>query len=84
MGFFFDTLRIIEYEGLSLLLAIVYVETGFFLGFVFPEGDNLLFAGGMFCGTHFLEIALALLLLLLVTASFMGVFTGYFKEKWLV
>ncbi len=79
----FDTHHIIEYGGIILLLAIVYVETGFFLGFVLPGGDYLLFAAGMFCGTHYLEIPLGLLLLLLVIASFMGDLTGYFKGKWL-
>ena len=82
-NFLFDTHHLIEYGGLLLILAIVYIETGFFLGFVLPGGDYLLFAAGMFCGTHYLEIPLPLLLLLLVTASFMGDFTGYFKGKWL-
>jgi len=82
-NFVFDTHHIIEYGGLILLLAIIYLETGFFLGFVLPGGDYLLFAAGMFCGTHFLEIPLTLLLILLVTAAFMGDFTGYFKGKWL-
>lgn len=78
-----DTHHIIEYGGLIFILAIVYIETGFFLGFVLPGGDYLLFAAGVFCGTHYLELPLAILLLLLVTASFMGDFTGYFKGKWL-
>lgn len=82
-NFVFDPHHIIEYGGLILILAIVYVETGFFLGFVLPGGDFLLFAAGMFCGTHYLEVSLALLLLLLVTASFMGDLTGYYKGKWL-
>ena len=82
-NFVFDPHHIIEFGGLILILAIVYVETGFFLGFVLPGGDYLLFAAGMFCGTHYLEIPLALLLLLLITASFMGDLTGYFKGKWL-
>lgn len=77
-NFVFDTHHIIEYGGIILLLAIVYVETGFFLGFVLPGGDYLLFAAGMFCGTHFLELPLALLLLLLVTASFFGRFNRIF------
>lgn len=79
----FDIHSIIEFGGLLLILAIVYVETGFFLGFVLPGGDYLLFAAGMFCGTHYLEIPLPLLLLLLVAASFLGDLTGYFKGKWL-
>jgi membrane-associated protein len=79
----FDAHHIIEYGGLLLILAIIYIETGFFLGFVLPGGDYLLFATGMFCGTQYLEMPLALLLFLLVLASFMGDFTGYFKGKWL-
>ena len=83
LSFFSDPHMIIEYGGLILILAIVYIETGFFLGFVLPGGDYLLFAAGMFCGTHYLEIPIALLLLLMVTASFLGDLTGYFKGKWL-
>jgi membrane-associated protein len=83
LNFLTDPHHIIEYGGLILILAIVYVETGFFLGFVLPGGDYLLFAAGMFCGTHYLEISLPLLLLLLITASFTGDLTGYFKGKWL-
>lgn len=82
-NFVFDAHHIIEYGGLLLILAIIYIETGFFLGFVLPGGDYLLFATGMFCGTEYLEMPLSLLLLLLVIASFMGDFTGYFKGKWL-
>jgi membrane-associated protein len=82
-GFISDTHHIIEYGGLILILAIVYIETGFFLGFVLPGGDYLLFAAGMFCGTHYLELPLVLLLALLILASFMGDLTGYFKGKWL-
>jgi membrane-associated protein len=79
----FNTHHIIEYGGLFLILIIIYLETGFFLGLVLPGGDYLLFATGMFCGTHYLEIPLIWLLLLLVIAAFMGDFTGYFKGKWL-
>jgi membrane-associated protein len=82
-SFITDAHHIIEYGGLILILAIVYLETGFFLGFVLPGGDYLLFAAGMFCGTHYLETPLPLLLLLLMIASFLGDFTGYFKGKWL-
>jgi membrane-associated protein len=82
-SFITDAHHIIEYGGLILILAIVYLETGYFLGFVLPGGDYLLFAAGMFCGTHYLETPLPLLLLLLMIASFLGDFTGYFKGKWL-
>lgn len=82
-NYIFDAHHIIEFGGLILILAIVYIETGFFLGFVLPGGDYLLFATGMFCGTQYLELPLASLLLLLVTASFLGDLTGYYKGKWL-
>ncbi len=82
-NFVFDAHHIIEYGGLFLLLAIVYVETGFFLGFVLPGGDYLLFAAGMFCGTHYLDLPLAVLLSTLIAAAFLGDFTGFFKGKWL-
>lgn len=79
----FNAHHLIEFGGLFLLLAIVYIETGFFLGFVLPGGDYLLFAAGMFCGTHYLELPLPWLVLLLIAASFAGDSTGYFKGKWL-
>ncbi|HLO60401.1 MAG TPA: DedA family protein [Bacteroidales bacterium] len=79
----FNAHHLIEYGGLLLILAVVYIETGFFLGFVLPGGDYLLFAAGMFCGTRYLEMPLVLLLLLMVIASFLGDLTGYFKGKWL-
>jgi membrane-associated protein len=79
----FDTHAIIRYGGILLLLAIVYIETGFFLGFVLPGGDYLLFAAGMFCGTEYLDMPIGLLVSLMVVAAFLGDTTGYFKGKWL-
>lgn len=79
----FDTHAIIRYGGILLILAIVYIETGFFLGFVLPGGDYLLFAAGMFCGTEYLDLPISLLLPLMVAAAFLGDATGYFKGKWL-
>ena len=38
---------IIEYQGLYVLLLIVFAETGLFVGFLFP-GDSLLFAAGIY------------------------------------
>jgi membrane-associated protein len=81
--FIFDTHRIIEVGGLLFILAIIYVETGFFLGFVLPGGDYMLFAAGIFCGTHYLDISVGWLVFLLILASFLGDLTGYYKGKWL-
>lgn len=82
-AFIFEPHRIIEVGGFLLLLAIVYIETGFFLGFVLPGGDYLLFAAGLFSGTHFLDVPLPFLMGTLILASFFGDLTGYYKGKWL-
>jgi membrane-associated protein len=68
LDYLFDANHIIEYGGLLLILAIVYIETGFSLGFVLPGGDYTLFAAGIFCGTHYLDILLFWLITLLITA----------------
>jgi membrane-associated protein len=75
--------HIIEVGGLFLVLAIIYIETGFFLGFVLPGGDYMLFVTGIFCGSHYLDIPLPWLVIMLIIASFLGDLTGYFKGKWL-
>ncbi len=67
---FLDTHYVIEVGGLALLLAFVYIETGFFLGFVLPGGDYMLFAAGMFCGSRYLNISAFWLVILLIMASF--------------
>jgi membrane-associated protein len=79
----FNANKIIEVGGLLLLLGIIYIETGFFLGLVLPGGDYMIFAAGLFCGTQYLEIPLLWLLILLILSSFLGDMTGYFKGKWL-
>lgn len=79
----FDAQKIIEVGGLLLLLGIIYIETGFFLGLVLPGGDYMLFVAGLFCGTEYLEISIFWLVALLILASLLGDLTGYFKGKWL-
>jgi membrane-associated protein len=79
----FSANKIIEVGGLLLLLGIIYIETGFFLGLVLPGGDYMLFAAGLFCGSQYLETPLFWLVTLLILASFFGDLTGYFKGKWL-
>lgn len=75
--------HLIEYGGLFILLIIIYLETGFFLGLILPGGDYLVFTAGLLCGTSYLDIPLPVLLLLMMTAAISGDFTGYFKGKWL-
>jgi len=80
---FFDAHHIIEWGGLFLVLAVIYIETGFLLGLVLPGGDYMLFAAGIFCGTHYLDIPLIWLVLLLIVAAFLGDLTGFYQGKWL-
>jgi membrane-associated protein len=80
---FSDPAHLIQYGGIVLLLIIIYLETGFFLGLVLPGGDYLVFTAGLLCGTHYLDIPLPLLLAAMILAAILGDFTGYAKGKWL-
>jgi len=80
---FTDPVHLIQYGGIILLLVIIYLETGFFLGLVLPGGDFLIFTAGLLCGTHYLDIPLLLLVTAMIAAAVLGDFTGYAKGKWL-
>src|SRR4051812_36846824 len=75
MGELFNPESIITYGGLALLLIVVFAENGLFFGFFLP-GDSLLFVAGLLCETH-LELPIWLLVVLLITAAFLGTLTGY-------
>jgi membrane-associated protein len=74
---------LINYGGLALLLVIIYLETGFFLGLVLPGGDYLVFTAGLLAGTHFLEISIFALVPAMAGAAILGDYTGYTKGRWL-
>jgi membrane-associated protein len=80
---FTDPVHLIQYGGIVLLLVIIYLETGFFLGLVLPGGDFLIFTAGLLCGTHYLDIPLFVLVTAMIAAAVLGDFTGYAKGKWL-
>lgn len=80
---FSDPYHLIQYGGIFLLLLIIFLETGFFLGLVLPGGDYLIFTAGLLCGTHYLDISLPVLLVLMTSAAILGDFTGFLKGKWL-
>ena len=80
---FADPVHLIQYGGIILLLVIIYLETGFFLGLVLPGGDYLIFTAGLLCGTHYLDVSLPVLLAAMISAAVLGDFTGYAKGKWL-
>lgn len=83
LQFFADPVHLIQYGGIFLLLAIIYLETGFFLGLVLPGGDYLIFTAGLLCGTHYLDMSLPVLMIVMTLAAILGDFTGYAKGKWL-
>lgn len=78
-----DPVHIIEYGGIILILIIIYLETGFFLGLVLPGGDYLVFTAGLLCGTHYLDVPFTLLMLMMMLAAILGDFTGFFRGRWL-
>lgn len=78
-----DPVHLIQYGGVILLLAIIFLETGTILGLVLPGGDYLLFTAGLLSGTQYLDFPFILLISLMIAAAIMGDFTGYAKGRWL-
>lgn len=76
-----DTEKLIHYGGLSILLIIITIETGFFFGFFLP-GDPLLFTAGLLCGTKDLDVNLFILLISVTIAAFIGNVIGYSTGKY--
>src|SRR5262245_8371759 len=83
---FFDTLfhseKLLHYGGVTLLLIIIFAETGLLIGFFFP-GDALLFTSGLLCGTDDIRVNIFMLLLLVTLAAIAGNVTGYYTGKFL-
>lgn len=76
-----DSQKLIHYGGLTLLLVIIFIETGFIFGFFLP-GDALLFTAGLLCGTNDLEINIFLLLFSVTGAAILGNLAGYISGKY--
>jgi membrane-associated protein len=77
----FKPQSIILYGGLTLLLFVVFAETGLFFGFFLP-GDSLLFVAGLFANTKYLDVSVWLLMVLLIIAAVSGTTVGYYFGKW--
>jgi membrane-associated protein len=71
---------IILYGGIYLLLTVVFIETGLFVGFFLP-GDSLLFTAGLLCATGILQINPFILIILIIIAAVAGNMVGYFFGK---
>lgn len=77
----FNPEHLIQVGGLTLLLAIIFAETGVFFGFFLP-GDSLLFVAGLLCDTEYLDINVGLLIVLLIIAAVSGSTVGYLTGRW--
>jgi membrane-associated protein len=60
LHFLFNVKGLIEWGGTLLVCAIVFIETGFFVGFFLP-GDSLLVTAGVFAASGHLHVAKLLL-----------------------
>lgn len=70
----YDVQGLIQWGGAFLVCAIVFVETGLFVGFFLP-GDSLLVTAGVFAAAHVLNIAT--LLPLVTLCAICGDQVGY-------
>ncbi len=74
---------IIEHGGLYLLLAIIFAETGLFIGFFLP-GDSLLFVAGIYsedlCHSFF-NLPFVVIMFLIATAGVLGNMVGFWFGK---
>ncbi|WP_210486385.1 DedA family protein [Rufibacter aurantiacus] len=69
--------NMIRYGGLTLILAIVFLETGLLIGLVIPGGDSLLLATGLLAGADVLTVPLAVLLVSMTAAGIAGDLLGF-------
>jgi membrane-associated protein len=72
--FLFNVQGLIQWGGTLLVCVIVFIETGFFVGFFLP-GDSLLVTAGVFAATG--NLSLAKLLLLVPLCAIVGDQIGY-------
>jgi len=73
---------IIRIGGLLLVLLLIYLETGVFLGMFLPGGDYMLFATGVFCATNFFNLSLCQVIVVIIIASIFGDSTDYLQGRW--
>jgi membrane-associated protein len=78
---FFNPEYLIQYGGLTLLLVIIFAETGLFFGFFLP-GDSLLFTAGLLVKTKYLDHHVMWLIVMLIIAAVTGTCAGYFFGRW--
>ncbi|HZL08184.1 MAG TPA: VTT domain-containing protein [Candidatus Dormibacteraeota bacterium] len=74
----FDVTHLIQAGGLVLIAALIFGESGMFIGFFFP-GDTLLLGAGVFAATGRLPLLTTILVIAL--AAILGDNTGYHIGK---
>jgi len=77
---FFNPESIIRFGGITLLLVVIFMETGVFFGFFLP-GDSLVFVAGLLSDSDYLHINVFLLWPLLIAAAASGSALGYWFGK---
>lgn len=77
-----DPESIIRYGGLSLLLFVIFAETGLLVGFFLP-GDNLILLAGILCKAkpELLQVEIYVLMPLMIMAAIVGNTFGYWFGK---
>jgi membrane-associated protein len=77
----FNPENLIQVGGLTLMLLIIFAETGLFFGFFLP-GDSLLFIAGLMSETKYLDIPISVMIILLIIAAGSGSTVGYLTGRW--
>ncbi|MGV3586698.1 MAG: DedA family protein [Adhaeribacter sp.] len=72
-----DAEKLIQWGGVGLIAALVFIETGFLVGLIVPGGETLLFSAGLFAGLKTLDMPVWWLIPLLIVMAFAGDLTGY-------
>lgn len=73
--------NLIHYGGLTLLIIIIFAESGLFFGFFLP-GDSLLFIAGLLSDSEYIGVNVFVLIIVLLAAAVAGSTTGYFFGRW--
>lgn len=78
----YDVEGLVRWGGTLLVCFIVFIETGFFVGFFLP-GDSLLVTAGVFAATGYLDVRWLLLLVTLcaIVGDQIGYWIGRFAGK---
>lgn len=79
----FDPQHIVEIGGLTLLLLVLFAESGLLFG-IFLPGESLLIAAGILSNSKYFGVDILTMLALINVASIGGYTTGYFIGKYSV